>query len=191
MDKKLPPQKHFFAFCGLNAKTCLFKMHFLAFWLFGPYLLSCCRPCAFISFHFGFLPLHFGGLRRYFLSFLALCRFMSFHFGMLWPHFFSVFVFCRFIFVHFLPFVASSPFIFGLLWRQQQLDFWPFVASFLLSLAFCRFMSFHFGIFWPRLLSCRLFVTLFPFIYVSAQTYVKICKNIGFLAILVCLQCQN
>ena len=36
-----------------------------------------------------------------------------------------------------------------------------FVASFLVILAFCRFMWFYFGFLGPHLLSCRLFVAVF------------------------------
>ena len=36
-----------------------------------------------------------------------------------------------------------------------------FVASFLVILAFCRFMCFYFGFLGPHLLSCRLFVAVF------------------------------
>ena len=56
--------------------------------------------------------------------------------------------------------------------------FWSCEPSFPSILAFCRFMSLHFGLLWLHLLSCRLFVALSS----SALAFCAfICFHVGFL----------
>jgi len=120
--------------------------------------------CGFICFSFSRFVAH-GGF------FLAFCRFMSFNFGLLWLHDAS----CAF---HIQPFVPSFPFILAFS-RFMSFSFGFFVASCPLMSALCGFTSFHFGLLWLHLLSCRLCVTLFYFIFVFCAF---ICFHFGFVA---------
>jgi len=87
-----------------------------------------------------FISLQFVLEYHHFLSSwpLAPCGFISFYWhsycGFLHPFFLSL---------YFLPFYAVIPFHFAPL-PLVAVSLWPFVASFLLILAFCGFISFHF-----------------------------------------------
>ena len=123
-----------------------------AFCNFWPFRLSCpfiLAFWAFISFHFGFLGLHFLSFWPFGLSFpfiLAFWAFISFHFGLLGFHFLSFWPF-GLLFCFILAFSAFIPFILAFL-GLYFLSFWPFGLSFPFILAFWAFISFDFWLVW-------------------------------------------
>ena len=163
----------------------------LAGWLFGlsfPFILVF---SAFISFHFGFLDLHFLSFWSFGPSFpfiLVFWAFISFHFGFLGLHFLSFWPFgpsfpCMLAF--WVAFFASAN---GKFWKRKnckiskekcnfgpnpgRVAFWAFISFhfglfrlyFFLLVFLWAFISFHFGLLGLHFLSFWCFGLSFPFI---------------------------